>query len=751
MVRLTCTNENCRKGAANTPWVSEDLEQALAMEMLRMHRQDSHSGGQTTSFPTLAPAPVPIPTPVPARSPEPPPTSSEHSPTGAIKKPRLSKNINDNGCIVHHLVESINQLIRNRENILDRRQREEILSKTLKVTVQPGVEQNMNLSDIANDFKSKYPNWDSNKIEIPSYEFPGVRENIIWTEEDIIIHATEKYSKLKKWCDGVIRTGDKESIKNQFQKRFFQSYKKKEFEKLMTEFEGMNIEDISKHCNGFIEKLIKSEDPKAFSALGYILGKKAELKCKENNSKYLCNKTGLILTGLSNFKHLGTMLDKLGVNLKQIVKSSKEVESDLIRILPASEKILIKFEEVKALLPKDWYHDIKVIEDDDVIAEWYHVNEAKDDTEKIANRVIAAFEQLEKDIQVFKSIFGFLSKSEWKRLEISFICSLPFSCIPDSIQICEECAVHIKSKTDFDEEEIYFQSNVQTAMKRPKPEILDIYSKLLAIYIGVGSMIELKTVGEGYMKEKEDLKDVQNKMFNYPLLKSVKNKIVMLGKEQMKLNYSNLQNIEKGCVVFGPYGSGKTDSLVFQYEKILDLINEEVGNYQIYILIWDEKAKDLKPFFSNIVDARPKKLNTEVHVLKKSTAMSNHGLDESDFEDKSTTDQLNILCEQIEKQGKKFSKIYVLVDEVGITNHEETLIGNGPFQNSDQIYEWGKLNPPSKIFLMVAVTPESENFLDRNKYNPLCEEALENKQINKLPTFILPRVFRSTRKVKANL
>ena len=738
LVPLPCLVPGCTFGPGGSKWETPPLEFNHAMQFLDRHIEVAHHAAAPVSPPSspFVPPPVVPPVPTPTAPPEVSDNSAKKPKTEeGLKLSRLKSNSGEN-CILHRKIIDIDALIKDNKHILDSSRSDEICQKTIKVMVKPGTERQLSLSDIEKDVCKKFNHWDRYSIVVPSSDFPGVSERMIWTDEDIVRGIREKYAELRKWCNDVISTNDTNKIKEEFQGRFG---------KLNSDITGMSLENINVLSESLIEKFLRKKNADAFSSLGKICGNKAELENKKSNINFLQNGTGLVLTGLKNFKHLGKMMKEIGIDIGQDLHVSKEVENDLIRILPTWDKLEINFEEVKSILPKGWFIENNIqnilqkkIEKED----WYHVNDSRDVVNKIQDHIIDAFDQLEKDIVVFKTIFGFLSKKEWDKIKINFTCSLPCNEVPECIQICEECKIHIKSKHHFDVE----KEQTHGYPRSVGQEVLHIYRKLLGIYLGVGSMIEQKILAEGYNKERDNLQNVSECMFDY----KTKKKIVMQGPEQIRLNYTNLKKVERGCVVFGPYGSGKTDSLIYHFEKIYDSICEKKNEkFLIVFLIFDEKALDLKQFFSNIVGAKPNKENLEIEIQNKSQALTRFGIDEQDLKnDPSTSDILNLLCKKYEATGEKFEKIFLLVDEVSIMNHEGSLLGTGPFESHGKIFEWSKLTPPEKVHLFVAVTPESENFLEKHNFIPESEEAQENKRNNVLPTFLLPRVYRSTREIQ---
>ena len=54
MVRLTCTVPDCKQGEGGGPYKSEDLDNAMAVEMLKMHRSDCHGTSQAPPASTPA-------------------------------------------------------------------------------------------------------------------------------------------------------------------------------------------------------------------------------------------------------------------------------------------------------------------------------------------------------------------------------------------------------------------------------------------------------------------------------------------------------------------------------------------------------------------------------------------------------------------------------------------------------------------------------------------------------------------------
>ena len=51
----------------------------------------------------------------------------------------------------------------------------------------------MTFRDIIEDVKNKYPKWKEAPIVVPHYDFCGIKDRLIWTENDIHTHLKKKF------------------------------------------------------------------------------------------------------------------------------------------------------------------------------------------------------------------------------------------------------------------------------------------------------------------------------------------------------------------------------------------------------------------------------------------------------------------------------------------------------------------------------------------------------------------------------
>ena len=312
---------------------------------------------------------------------------------------------------------------------------------------------------------------------------------------------------------------------------------------------------------------------KCFDLLDYllILGAKAENFVKQLNFRQIQSRPALLLNSLSIHLHLQKMLESFNINLEQKITARSDVETDSILIVPLKNTVLVKIEEIKSFDSINW------------------TGEFSEAPEKLEEKIVKSLKQLCKDLSIFYDIFSFLKPTEMEKIIVQTICSFPNIDPPPDL-FCPECRLIMKFKDDFNME----ISTIKRVEKLPNTESLDLYLKMLSMYIGIGSMIKIKTQREGYDKERMDLSTVKETMF------SKNDKIIMLGPEQTTFQYEKFKKnqLESLCLV-GPYGSGKTIGLLILFDQVIASTMHSKDKILIIIVIWEEKAEDLKQHYKS--------------------------------------------------------------------------------------------------------------------------------------------------------
>ena len=595
-------------------------------------------------------------------------------------------------CSFCPMTKSIEDLRKNKKN--DPNSTENIETKTVALNHGGGEDKETRFQDIIDDIDDRYPNWKTTPIIVPAYIFSGIENKKTWTEEDLYNTLSEERKKFISTCNlRAVETGpippDLGTHLNEHMKENFQSY---------------------------------------ISQYNIIRGRKCEQKVRNKNLKKLkTNAAGLNLSNIHHFKYLYHMLSKFGIDIVAEIKKKKknpklEIESDSIFIRPHGDHIKVEIQEIKAYsVDPSWRG-----------ASYSHGIGEKSD-EYFKNNVKRGLEQLKKGVTTFTNIFSFLTDEELKRVRLTARCIFPnFSKKEihnsDVLLPCHNCSALIQLKEDF-------ESSCRTydSMFSPfnQTNVMDIYKKILAIYIGVGSMIELKTPEDGYKKEKADLEQVSNMMFNN------RSRIIMLGAEQMKIVYQRLKNDSlRSGILMGPYGSGKTLAILFLLQRVQLIIEDEESSEkkQVIIIIWDDKAKDLLKYYQDQNPAPDGK------IYKKSEAFKHFGILDDNIHRETTTIQINQLCKAIKEKSAGYEETYLFIDEVLVDTCEQDLLGNAPFVHNGQPVDWSGLDPLD-IITYIAVTPDSECFLNPKEYSEV--EIRENNKRSLMTTNVLSRSYRS--------
>ena len=157
---------------------------------------------------------------------------------------------------------------------------------------------NLKFEDIVRDVDKQFHHWREKAIIIPTYNYLGKDSRPNWSEDTIRKEIENRELALRR--HGFSQEQVRETLKVSLS------------------------EEI-----GFLKNL---------------KGKRAELVVKEHLVKNeLCNRAGLLVQGVSSFKHLLPFTQAYGV------QNAKDVETDIIMVQAvSSKKLLITFGEVKA-------------------------------------------------------------------------------------------------------------------------------------------------------------------------------------------------------------------------------------------------------------------------------------------------------------------------------------------------------------------------------------------------------------------
>ena len=98
----------------------------------------------------------------------------------------------------------------------------------------------------------------------------------------------------------------------------------------------------------------------------------------------------------------------------------------------------------------------------------------------------------------------------------------------------------------------------------------------------------------------------------------------MLGPQQISFNYHlYASGVDENLVLMGPYGSGKTITLIMMVQKIMDSLRQQKRFGEIIIIIYEDEAVDLKNYYKNLCGSDNKFIS--VKVMNKSEAFAKYG------------------------------------------------------------------------------------------------------------------------------
>lgn len=605
-----------------------------------------------------------------------------------------------------------------------------LLTTTILVFITSDENRSVTFHDISEDVKKKFPHWKSDHIVVPSYNFAGLPDRIIWTKEDMTYSLKKTYEDLMGKCTRLIqhslRMSKEEAVilLSSEVKMIFPKINQKEIkifkEKASRIFEENDANSLPTSLNDFFNKQINwyvcKYEKKTLGCFQNIKGARAESFVRAKNLETLRNGPGAIISNLSVNFHLKEMLKNFGIPTEQEITVLSDVECDSLQIKPHANGITVVFEQVKSFDMKRW-------------------NGSESFEPDLLRKIILnSMDQLVKDVRVFNDIFCFLLPEELAKIDISTVCSLPnIDAQPNFL--CSECRPLIKFKEDFNT-----SSTVENLEKTFVPEeSLQLYLKLLSVFVGLGSMVKQKAIHEGYNKERNDLFKAANNMED--VFKD-NQKIIMLGPEQISLQYQrfNALQMDNNVCLVGPYGSGKTVGLMLHFDRIVKSMQKSKDKIQIIIIVWEDKAQDLKQYYKKVCIVHNQ--NISVKVFSRSEAFDHFGKDENlNFFDATTT-EINSLCQMITEKSIEYLKSFLIIDEVTVEHNGQDILGNVPIiLDNLKIVEWSNLKP-DKINLCMAITPMMEVGFLRGAKNYSAEEVLNNNVKTSVKTVFLPRVYR---------
>ena len=619
--------------------------------------------------------------------------------------------------------------------------RQNVYSKQISISLSgtQSETQSMSFTDISDNIKNNYKDWKKLPIIVPNYNFAGISDRLNWTQDDMKRKLEDDYKQKMKEMQllflSLIDCHIKDSLpkmKTEI-KKIFEDINDKDMNIFINTIQPIDImksnhkQQWEQSVKKLIQKYVEKSKEKIFDRFRRIKGKKAEYFVKEKNVNRLANGPGLLINDLSLNRDLKETLKKFDIEVAKTISARHDVETDSILIIPSGNKVLVQLEEIKSFDKTKWNGESSAPEENKALIE---------------AQIKKAMIQLEKDLKILTGIFCFLSPQELKMIEIDTYCSFPNLEDPDIL--CTSCRTSCRFKEDF--------TGLLPNMRLPaSSESLQCYLSMLTIYIGIGSMIEIKTPGDGYHKERDHLNIVSKHMLR------MSSRTVMLSPEQICLQYEKFEDPElSNLCLIGPYGSGKTLGLLLLIRNALSMAKESDLKTQFLVIIWENEAKELKAFYKKEIVQHfrilfPEKSDQDlsfesdmstikIEVLFKEEAFEKYS--RSSMEEWDTTKQINSLCKHIESVEKN---VFLFVDELTVVHTNEKILGYVPFVLKDRFMaaHWSQLEPVS-VKLFIAVTPPTDvDYLDDEK-EALSVEDIEKNNINSVvKTIILPRVYRN--------
>ena len=616
--------------------------------------------------------------------------------------------------------------------------RQNVFSKQISISSSSSETQSMSFNDISDNIKSKYKEWKISPIIVPSYNFAGISDRLNWTQDDMRTKLEDEYTNKIKEMRLLFLSligchmKDKIQCMKMEMRNIFGNINEKDVAFFIDSILSLDIlvpdheQQWEQSSKKLIQKCVEKSKDKIFDRFGRIKGKKAESFVREKNICKLANSPGLLLNNLSLNRDLKDTLKKFDIQVTKTVSARHDVETDSILIIPFGNTVFVQLEEIKSFDKTKWNGESSAPEENQAFLE---------------AQIKKAMIQLEKDLKILLGIFCFLSPQELKMIEIDTYCSFPNTEAPESL--CENCRRYCKFKKDF-------KCILPTIRSPASSEALQCYLSMLTVYVGIGSMIEIKTPRDGYHKEREHLNIVSKHMF------SSSSRTVMLSPEQICLQYEKFKDPElRNVCLLGPYGSGKTLGLLILIRNALTMAKETDAKAKILVIIWENEAKELKAFYKKEIvqyyrtlfpEESDRDLSFEsdmnrikIEILFKKEAFEKYF--SGPIDDWETTKQINSFCKQLESA----IETYIYIDEVTVVYDGEKILGYVPFvlKNKFMAAHWRQLEPGS-VQLCIAVTPPTEvDYLDEGKETLSIEDIELNNERSIVKTIILPRVYRN--------
>ena len=367
-------------------------------------------------------------------------------------------------------------------------------------------------------------------------------------------------------------------------------------------------EDIIKFAEKKLEENIKRfmSETSEFSLLSSMRGQKNENNLVSLLQSHLNNlqQPGLLINSYKVYSSLKNLLKRYGIKLSLSKSDETQVEHDNMTIIPLKDEVRISFIQAKATVQLPWPH-------------------SADKNKNTISSCQKAFQQALHDIVTFTELCQhFLSKKEYNRLVFNFTVYITSLQGISEEEICKNCRRFI-----LEEEKLHTKEEEQVLLGvrdlcLPTPEAVDIFKTLATLYVGGGSIVEMKNSQEGYIKEVKRLKHVEEGMMKVfqntdeSVYKScvAENKTIKLGPDQNNI-YSSGIGLHQSYAVMAPWGGGKSMLLELELKRVVELYNETKEPVKIYIVVYEIKALDLVKHYQSLVCDFQKRGNVQIEVL----------------------------------------------------------------------------------------------------------------------------------------
>ena len=373
----------------------------------------------------------------------------------------------------------------------------------------------------------------------------------------------------------------------------------------------------------FSEQMIKENIKKyltstpLFSLMSSMKGQKTEYNLVHLLQSHLSTSAtpGLLISNYKVFSSLKNLLKAFNINLSKSPSDNTQVEHDILSIIPEKDRVRVNFTQAKCTIQLPW-------------------PQQTDRTENMVSACLKAFEQVSRDLETFSELaIYFLTKEEFDKIDLNFNVSVTsLDGIPEEI-ICSKCRAYI-----FEEQKTYSAEKEKQVfgihnLVSPTESSLEIFKTLATLYVGGGSIVELRNPKEGYTKEVKQMELVEKDMTKMFSNKDdemcekfiAHNRIIQLGPDQNNIYTSGI-GVHQSYAVIAPWGGGKSMLLELELRRVVDLYNESKKPVKILIVVYEMKATDLLKHYSTIVEDFLKRRNMEIDVMTLKEICNEHNI-----------------------------------------------------------------------------------------------------------------------------